>query len=370
MPSEELTHRDSRNLSQRWRGAIAGLLEGHAKVALARVAVALGMLVAATGCSRLAVHVIANRLVDGQGQPIRLLGVNRSGTEYACIQDLGIFAGPADGRAIAAMAAWRINAVRLPLNEDCWLGINGAPAAYSGARYRAAIRAYVRRLHRAGFYVVLDLHWSAPGAARATGQQPLADMDHSPAFWASVGRAFRADPAIVFDLYNEPFGVSWRCWRDGCEMPDGWRSAGMQTLVDAVRSSGARQPVIATGLDWGGDLSSWLQYSPHDPAHQIVAGLHAYDFRPCEDAACWTKEVGRVARVVPVVATEVGQKTCTGAFLDRFMNWADSAEVSYLGWTWNPTGCASPALIASWDGQPTASGARFRAHLRFGGELP
>jgi hypothetical protein len=333
------------------------------------VALALVMLVSGSGCdARLAVHVIDNRLVDGQGQPIRLLGVNRSGTEYACIQNLGIFAGPTDRRAIAAMTTWRINAVRIPLNEDCWLGINGAPAAYSGARYRAAVRAYVKRLNRASLYVVLDLHWSAPGAAKAVGQEPLADAEHSPAFWASVARAFRADPAIAFDLYNEPFGVSWRCWRDGCEVPDGWRSAGMQTLLDAVRSSGAQQPVIATGLDWGGDLSSWVAYRPRDPAHQIVAGLHVYDFRACLDPACWARKVGPVARAAPVVATELGQKGCTSNFLDRFMKWGDGAGVSYLGWTWNPTGCDSPALIETWNGQPTASGARFRAHLRVVGD--
>jgi hypothetical protein len=329
------------------------------------LALVFSVLVAFAGCdSRLAVHVVENRLVDAQDRPIRLLGVNRSGAEYACVQHLGFFAGPTDKQAIAAMAAWGINAVRLPLNEDCWLGINGVPSEYSGARYRAAIRAYVARLHRAGLYVVLDLHWSAPGRARATGQEPLADLDHSPAFWASVGRTFRADPAIIFDLYNEPFGISWRCWRDGCTLPNGWRAAGMQRLINAVRSSGARQPVIAAGLDWGGDLSSWLEYRPHDPHNQLVAGLHVYDFRSCIDPSCWQRDVGPVARVVAVVTTELGQKACTSAFVKRFMNWADRARMSYLGWTWNPTGCASPALIRSWDGRPTASGALFRAQLR------
>ena len=33
--------------------------------------------------------------------------------------------------------------VRIPINEDCWLGINGVPRAYSGAAYRAAIVAFV-----------------------------------------------------------------------------------------------------------------------------------------------------------------------------------------------------------------------------------
>lgn len=350
------------------------LLKANRATSLASYLAAVFILIpilANTGCGddatspRHGLQVIGNQLADGEERPIRLLGVNRSGSEYGCITEgLGVFDGPTGKRAIAAMKTWRINAVRVPLNEDCWLGINGAPAEYSAARYRKAVKDYVVRLHKAGLYVVLDLHWSAPGAKLATGQQPMADLDHAPDFWSSVARTFKDDPAVVFDLYNEPHEVSWQCWRDGCLMPEGWRSAGMQALVDAVRSTGASQPVIATGLDWGSDLSGWLEYRPRDPADQLAAGLHMYDFSaPCDEPDCWATEVGPVAREVPVVTTELGQDTCPGPFIDRFTSWADGAGLSYLGWTWNPTGCDAPALIKSWDGLPTASGAQFRAHL-------
>ena len=329
------------------------------------LALALAVIAMCAACSEenRGLHVVDNQLVDREGKPVRLLGVNRSGAEYACVGRQGFFAGPTGRRAVAAMTAWRINAVRVPLNEHCWLGINGAPAGYSRALYRKAIKGYVARLHRAGLYVVLDLHWSAPGDAHAGRQQPMADLDHAPAFWSSVARGFKHDPALVFDVYNEPHEITWECWRDGCMMPAGWRAAGMQTLVDAVRSSGARQPIIATGMHWGTDLSSWLEYRPDDPANQLVAGLHAYDFASCSSAGCWRRTVDPVAREVPVVVTEVGERECSGEFLDRFMSWADDADVSYLAWSWNPSGCAAPALIESWDGRPTPPGERLRERL-------
>ena len=324
----------------------------------------MGIIAASAGCdSRLAVHVLANQLVDGTAAPVHLRGVDRSGAEYACVDRLGIIPGPIGHEAIAAMTAWKINAVRIPLNEDCWLGINGVPARFGGPAYRQAIRAYVARLYKAGLYVVLDLHWNAPGSTLATGQEPMADRDHAPAFWSSVARMFRSDPGILFELYNEPFGISWSCWRDGCLLPAGWRTAGMQALVEAVRSQGANQPIIATGLDWGGDLSAWLRYRPRDPIDQLVAGMHAYDFRPCVTPDCWSREAGPVARELPVIATEFGQKACSNTFVERFMTWADRAGVSYLAWAWNPSGCSAPSLIRSWDGQPTLSGAFVRAHL-------
>jgi endoglucanase len=334
-----------------------------------RLVLALALITASAGCgaSGLSLRVVGNRLLDGRSQPIRLLGVNRSGPEYACIapasQHLGLFDGPTDKQAIAVMASWRINAVRIPLNEDCWLGINGVPERYGGARYRAAIRGYVIRLHAAGLYVVLDLHWNAPGATLARGQQAMADADHSPSFWRSVARTFRDDPAVAFDLYNEAHNIDWRCWLDGCELPQRWRTAGMQQLVNAVRSTGANQPIIATGLGWGSDLSSWLEYRPNDPAKQLVAGLHVYDFRSCSTPACWFETVSPVSRAVPVVATELGQRGCKNRFMESFMNWSDAAGVSYIGWTWHPDGCAAPSLIQSWTGQPTNSGNQLRAHL-------
>jgi hypothetical protein len=314
--------------------------------------------------SRLEVHVAGHRLVNGSGRAIRLLGVSVSGPEYACIGGWGIFAGPTDAQAIAAMKSWRINVVRIPLNEQCWLGINGAPPAYSDARYRAAIRAYVTRLHKAGLYAILDLHWSAPGHGQARGQEPMADLDHAPAFWSSVAREFEHDPAVLFDLFNEPGAIGWKCWRDGCEVAGGWRAAGMQTLVDAVRRAGAGQPVIATGHGAGTDLSQWLRYRPRDPAHQVVAGAHVYQPLGCITSACWEEHFDPVVDRVPLIATELGQVNCSHAFVDGFMNWADAAGASYVGWAWNPFGCSAPSLISSWNGWPTPYGEGLRDHLR------
>lgn len=317
--------------------------------------------------STVSVRVVGNELVNGQGDPIRLLGVDRSGTEYACIQGWGIFDEPSDASSVAAIASWHVNAVRVPLNEDCWLGINGVDPAYAGANYQSAIEAYVTTLNAAGMIAILDLHWNAPGTEPATGQQVMADADHSPAFWTSVATAFEDDPGVVFDLYNEPNGISWSCWLNGCTAPGGWQTAGMQSLVDAVRATGATQPIMVGGLNWAGDLSSWLQYEPVDPDHQLVASVHIYNFSECNTAACWNQTIAPVAAQVPVVTGELGENDCAQAFVDSYMAWADAAGVSYLGWTWDAGGgwtCSGgPALITDYDGTPTPYGLGLQTHL-------
>ncbi len=313
------------------------------------------------------VKVSGNRLVNGSGQTVRLLGVNRSGSEYACSQGWGMFDGPTDAASVAAIASWNVNVVRLPLNEDCWLGINGVNAAYSGSNYRNAIAAYVRTIHGAGMAVILDLHWNAPGTTLANSQQVMADADHSPAFWSSVATAFKSDPGVIFDLYNEPHDISWACWRDGCTTSGGWQAAGMQSLVDAVRSTGATQPIMLSGLNWAGDLSAWNQWVPNDPQKQLIADLHLYNFSQYNTQASWDQTVAPTAAVYPVVAGEIGETDCAHGFIDALMNWFDSKGISYLGWTWDAAGgwsCTNgPALISDYNGTPTGFGIGFRDHL-------
>ncbi len=313
---------------------------------------------------QLSVAVSGNRLVDGRGNTIRLLGANRSGTEYACAEGWGIFDGPSDAASAAAMAAWRMTAVRVPLNEGCWLGHPALDPAHSGTNYRKAIGEYVRALHDAGLIVVLDLHWSAPGDELPAKSPRMPNSDHSPAFWRSVAAQFKDDPAVVFDLFNEPREVDWPCWRDGCITQFGWRAAGMQSLVDAVRAAGAEQPVVVPGLNFANDLSQWLVHRPRDPLGQLAAGFHLYEGNTCNQVACWDAEVAPVAVQVPVVTTELGQTDCAHAFIDGFMAWADARGLSYLGWSWNPFDCEDqPALITSYDGSPTPYGVGLRDHL-------
>ena len=73
----------------------------------------------AAPASALKISVKGNHLVDGRGKTVRLIGVNRSGSEYSCSGDDGaggngydFFQGLSDNRAIKAMKTWKVNASR------------------------------------------------------------------------------------------------------------------------------------------------------------------------------------------------------------------------------------------------------------------
>lgn len=316
------------------------------------------------------IGVRGNHLVDREGKVVRLLGVNRAGTEYTCQQGYGFFDGPVDDAAIAAMLRWRINVVRVPLNETCWLGINRIDPELGGEAYRAAIREWVTRLEQAGLYVILDLQRAAPGGKQATGIIPMPDADHAPDFWRSVASEYRDDRAVLFDLYNEPHDVDWRCWKLGCEISGEhvgpYRAVGMARLVRVVRSTGARQPLLLGGIDWSRDLGQWLEYLPKDPRHALVASNHTYDFAVCLEQC--REDLARIAQHHPVVTGELGESDCNHDYIDDYMAWADLHGISYLGWTWNAgegwTCREGPTLIRNFKGRPTPFGIGLREHLR------
>ncbi|GCE13531.1 cellulase family glycosylhydrolase [Tengunoibacter tsumagoiensis] len=318
-------------------------------------------------------HVSGNQLQNGNGENVRLLGVNRSGTEYKCINNAGIFDGPSDAASVDAMASWHINAVRVPLNEDCWLWINGAQNAYTGNAYVQAIKDYVNLLNSRGLIAILDLHWNAPGTTPATGQQPMPDADHASDFWWSVASTFKDNSAVIFNLYNEPHADSdgGNCWRYGSSAAYaapcssvGFAVAGMETLVGKVRGAGANNVIMLDGWGYANYIGGVLSSLPYDPQNNLMISAHIYDNSGCTTTSCFDQQVAPVAQQLPVIFGEIGESDCQHGFIDSVMNWADQNNVGYLGWAWDTYDCGSfPSLISDYNGTPTQFGQGLRDHL-------
>ena len=291
--------------------------------------------------------VSGNQLVDSRnGETWIPHGVNWPDLEYSCVQGY-IVEHPAEETGV--MAAWGVDVVRLPLNQDCWLGVDGAPTpgAEDATSYRAQVKSRVDAVHAAGMVAILDLHWTGPAGVQAYGQRSMADAQ-SVAFWTSVATAYRDDPAVMFELFNEPYSrgagtaLSWSCWRNGgCQVPvendeedlggGTYPAAGMATLVSAVRATGATQPLLLGGLNYSNDLTGWLANKPNDS--QLVAAWHNYPGQGCW-TDCWNTTIVSVAAQVPVLMTEFGYEAGAPEAFDPTMQWADEHGMGYLPWAW------------------------------------
>jgi len=337
------------------------------------------------------ISVSGNRLVDGSGNVIQLRGVNESGGEFACAGYPGwdFFGFPTDQTAVNALKSWKINAVRLPLNEACWLGIDGTGGTFGGQNYINAVAAYTNLLNANGIYVILDYHWGACGQTTITQsrcyanwQKSMPDRPNATTFWASVGATFKDNHAVLFDLFNEPHDNSdWNCWLNGgCTQYSGnaanqYVAEGMQPMLNAVRGAGATtQPVLLEGYSYANDFSGFMTHQPVDPSKATVLSLHLYDFNyPCATTACFdsgTYSIRSAAAIMPVIVGEFGQGSNTDANFDNgIMNWADTNSYSYLAWTWNTWGCGGAVIISDYNGTPcTPNGTAIKNHyLAVGG---
>ncbi len=332
-------------------GAVPAGAAPHGRLAPAPAAAASA--VAALGGTAPRLHVSGNELVDAAGARVVLHGVDRSGTEYMCVQGNGIFDGPHHQVAVSAMLTWDVNAVRVPLNEACWNGESYVNPAYAGANYQNAIKAYVHLLNANGIVAILDLHWTdgaytGPSAgcssAQAVCQKPMPDAAQAIGFWTSVANTFKGNDAVIFDLFNEPYASratgstssGWHCWLVGGTCPGiSYQVAGMQSLVSAVRSTGASNVIMLGGEEYSNDLRQWLSREPADPDHNLAASWHSYNFNACSHRWCWSFQVARVIAQVPVIAGEIGENDCASGYIRPLMRWLDSQSASYLAWAWN-----------------------------------
>jgi hypothetical protein len=351
------------------------------------------------------VSVSGNKLIDGSGKTLQLRGVNVSGLEFVAIQNWSA-SDPWGGQVpnLAAIRAWKANAVRFPLNQASWLGQTCKDAksgalrkADPGSNYQATVRKAVADAIASGMYVILDLHMSAPGTYCPMIQNTMADADNSLAFWNSIATAFKDQPAVIFELFNEPFvsqtqyfsGNAWQYLMKGTgggpftgfienglqgqvNVTYTWNIASMQAMVDAVRATGATNVVLVGGLNYAAALDGWLVNKPSDRLNQLGAVWHAYPAygstfgtpaaaQPNFAPQIFTQAQGILDAGIPIVITELGDRCSDGTLnspeVTNMITWADARNVSVLGWSWNtwytPGAACSNVLIKNAVGEPT-----------------
>jgi endoglucanase len=240
-----------------------------------------------------------------------------------------------------------VNVVRWGVSEGYWLSNH----PQFNRNYQAYIDRAVQWTLQSGMDVIIDLHWSGNPAA----QQPMASRQ-SITFWQEVARKYAGDGRVIFELYNEPNGVSAQVWRNGDA-----NFAGMQQMYDAVRAVGANNLVLVGGLDFAYDLDSLLPGMAITGTN-IAYVTHPYRFKNPAPPAGYDA----ASAIVPIVATEfgdaaaggIGRDSCDTATYSNSIADFTRRGMGWTAWAWvaAPERCAFPALLEKWDGTATPPG--------------
>jgi len=331
-------------------------------------------IIASTGLSAapLPLKVSGNQLLDSQGQVPRLRGVNCASLEWS---------SDGDGHILktveVALKDWHANLIRLPLSQDRWFG--KAPEQTNGsAGYRALVRQLVDLCSTNNAYIILDLHWSNAGEwGKNIGQHNLPDTN-SITFWKDIAPVYKDNSAVLFDLYNEPSHITWDQWFQGGPMTETiehtntrltYESVGMPALVSAIRSTGAKNVIVAGGINWAYEVGGILDGRQlSDPTgNGVVYAVHPYPHSyprlGRETIAQWTARMEPFAKKFPVIVTEFGSIERMWPFPKTWTNYTDAKwnqemidmlEAHHWNWTaWDFHVAAWPCLISDWDYTPT-----------------
>jgi hypothetical protein len=359
--------------SMRWFRLVTGVI-----AALAAASSFYGF--GATGVAEapkmpLPLKVAGTQILNRANQPVILRGVNAASLEWT-----------SDGQGHilqsvnTAIQEWHVNVIRLPLAQDRWFG-KASGQQDEGVAYRALVKTIVDACATQACYIVLDLHWSDCGEWGANIAQHSMPDQNSVVFWQDCAAAYRDHPAVLFDLYNEPHDVAWDIWLKGGTITDRpnsrrggpprtFEAVGMQKLLDTVRATGAKNLVIAGGLDWAYDFSGILdgRQLSDSGGNGVLYVNHAYNNKG-HSVETWISRMEQATAKLPVIVSEYGGSGGPNRRAGRFgapgraaspggddwllhvMQALQDHNWSWIAWDFHPA--AGPTLISGWDYTPT-----------------
>ncbi len=303
-------------------------------------------------------HVDGKYIKTSNGTAVRLTGVNIPSLEWSnegehLTQSIQI-----------AIKDWGANVIRFPLCQDRWFG-KADGQSDSGNSYQAIVGMAINQANDLGAYAVIDLHWSDAGVWGKNLDQHKMPDENSLTFWKDIVKKYANYPGVLFDLYNEPHDVDWNVWEFGGQVSESingnnvsYNSVGLQEIIDSIRSSGAKNVIITSGLDWGYDLTGILAgFNLNDPnGNGIIYSSHIYPWKGT-NAFAWDMHVGFVSNNYPVFIGEVGCKpdpvqVDPNIWAPAILQYINSHGLSWAGWSFHPT--AYPCLISDWNYTPTS----------------
>ena len=308
--------------------------------------------------SSIALHAEGNRLLNARGEAVRLIGVNCAGLEWRADGDLIL------ERCAMAFDEWKANLIRLPMSQDRWFGYGSDQEDdRSGEAYRSLIDEVMNMAAERGKYIILNLQWSDAGVWGQNIKIHNVPDANSVTFWHDAASRYANHPSVLCGLYNESHDAPWDIWQSGGYVEqEGFPGVGMQTLINTIRNRGAKNLIVAGGVDWAYDLRGVEEHPLADRGgNGIMYDSHVYPWKP----APYEKYIpASLTAKYPIIIGECGhhgdkenvregkQRSPYAEWIPELLAYIDANSYHACAWDFHPK--AGPCLIADYEGTPTA----------------
>jgi endoglucanase len=252
------------------------------------------------------------KLCNANGDAIQLRGMSSHGLQF--------FPNCVNAASLGALRNdWNADFIRLSMYVQEG-GLETDPDGFT-----AKVNGLVDDATELGLYVLVDFHILTPG-------DPNANLGLAKTFFANVSAKHAAKTNVIYEIANEPNGVSW----------DGIKTYADQVIPVIRKNSPDSVVVVGTrgfsslGLTDGADETEILD----DPV-DFKNVMYAFHFYAASHGADRRAVVARAAKSLPLFVTEFGTQTFTGDGTNDFAStteWLDllkSNKISYGMWSFS-----------------------------------
>jgi hypothetical protein len=166
-----------------------------------------------------------------------------------------------------------------------------------------------------GIYILVDWHAFGDLSDPSLNNKTIR-------FWEWFANRYKDSPAVLYEIFNEPYGISWSKWK-----------VQATRVVDTIRKIDPDSIIFVAGVDWGYDLSE-VKANPIE-RENIGYITHPYPFK-----TEWDKKFGYLADTYPIIASEFQFPTSEGVgdyeWGRRFHTYLYQKKIGFTGWSTTP----------------------------------
>lgn len=276
-------------------------------------------------------RVCGVNLCNQYNRPIQLRGMSTHGIQW--------FGGCYNNASLDALATdWKADLFRISMYVQ-EQGYETNPTAFTDQVNNLVEMATAR-----GMYALIDFHILTPG-------DPNYNLERAKTFFAAVSARHANKNNVIYEIANEPNGVSWGSIKSYAEQ-----------VIPVIRGNDPDGVVIVGTRGWsslgvseGGNESEVI----NNPVNAQNV-MYAFHFYAASHQGPYRDAVSRAASRIPLFVTEFGTVDYTGsgpfdqASSTTWLNLLDSLKISYANWTFSDHTESSAALLSG-----TCSGSNY-----------
>ncbi|WP_079187928.1 glycoside hydrolase family 5 protein [Streptomyces sp. CB02414] len=256
--------------------------------------------------------VCGKKLCNSHGEQVQLRGMSTHGTQWYphCLTS---------GSLDALAHDWKADVLRVSTYAQEG-GYETNPRHFTDLADSLIQQATAR-----GMYVIVDWHMLTPG-------DPHANLGKARQFFSEIARRNKDKNNIIYEIANEPSGVSWSRIKSYAEQ-----------LIPTIRAIDSNAPVLVGTRAWssfgvseGADESEVVRNPVR--AGNIMYTFHFYADSHREE---YLATLARAADALPVFVTEFGTQNYAGegsndfAMSQRYLDLMASEKISWVNWNFS-----------------------------------